>query len=195
MIHYIGGKEDEDEWINKDSHRLRPPQHAGNSFTHKEIDKSSNFSDAPNQHKMIADAKVMGAEECGQRPHRKSRVSSDDARLAHALQEEEVRASRMRKLSSAPRKSAKHCPESGLVLCETLTTIDTPTAPRAQKRKSEEPTKKSNSMVKAKPERESVASDDKICRVEGGKEGKRAAGADHTLTCCDAGCYCSKVCK
>jgi hypothetical protein len=101
MIHYVGGEADEDEWISKDSERLRPARESKKRL--------SQASKAESQQTIKKDdAKIMcelglSARREG-RPKRQSSISSDDARLALALQEEELRASRAGRARSSASK-------------------------------------------------------------------------------------------
>ena len=92
-IHYEGGDEDEDEWVAKCSDRLRPPQHEGDS---ERLCSSKSPKSPGRVVPFTEDRDVDGHRDAGMehRPVRKSRMMSDDARLALQLQEEEVRAAR-----------------------------------------------------------------------------------------------------
>ena len=97
-IHYIGGDEDEDEWIPKSSDRLRPPQD----------EKKIETVDPPpiiltNSDHGSADDYCSSLD---QRPLRRSRLLSDDAKLALALQEQEVKAAREKISTSRKRNKA-----------------------------------------------------------------------------------------
>jgi hypothetical protein len=100
MIHYVGGEEDEDEWINMNSARLRPPQLPKvPSSSSPSGAKKQGFSARCSDKKQTLSVGVKdtsGYDDAGQRPMRRSRMLSDDARLALALQEEELRASHSR---------------------------------------------------------------------------------------------------
>eukprot|EP00291_Cryptomonas_curvata_P019737 CAMPEP_0172176828 /NCGR_PEP_ID=MMETSP1050-20130122/15062_1 /TAXON_ID=233186 /ORGANISM="Cryptomonas curvata, Strain CCAP979/52" /LENGTH=309 /DNA_ID=CAMNT_0012849209 /DNA_START=383 /DNA_END=1312 /DNA_ORIENTATION=- len=91
MIHYVGGNEDEDEWILKTSDRLRPPQPAimpeGSSVT-TVITKKHSISGL-NVRELDDHQRSKSAD---QRPMRQSRILSNDSRLAMQLQEQEVMA-------------------------------------------------------------------------------------------------------
>ena len=110
MIHYVGGDEDEDEWIPKDSTRLRLPQDEIPPVK-KNVSKSGTAKAS-----LCTDDRAE-SDGSSQRPVRRSRLLSDDARLALVLQEEELRASRSRmgsnnvarqnSSSSASRKRSK----------------------------------------------------------------------------------------
>ncbi len=100
MIHYVGGEEDEDEWIQMNSTRLRPPQGS-------KVESSSSLNGAKKQGisagcpdkgqaAPVGVDNTTGHDVAGQRPMRRSRMLSDDARLALALQKGELRASRSR---------------------------------------------------------------------------------------------------
>ena len=105
MIHYVGGDEDEDEWIRKNSDRLRPAQTVKPSpakiSSEVKVGKPTveQKLDSRNYEKGVQHANI-----CDDRPKRKSSVSADDARLALALQEQELRASRARQGASAAQK-------------------------------------------------------------------------------------------
>jgi hypothetical protein len=114
-IHYVGGEEDEDEWIPISSGRLRPPE-VENS---KEI---SGHSKAAPKVLSISESHHSDFYDCDQRPVRRSRLTSDDARLAFQLQKEEVKAARGqfpetrkrgRPQSSRPAKVSKKVSASG----------------------------------------------------------------------------------
>ena len=98
-LHYIGGDSSEDEWIAKCSERLRPSQssleNADNVSTMKANEGSSGT---------ISREDSSGKD---QRPVRRSRMISDDARLALQLHEAEMRAARG--TSSYPRKQSGTC--------------------------------------------------------------------------------------
>uniref|UniRef100_A0A7S0M9U5 Uncharacterized protein n=2 Tax=Cryptomonas curvata TaxID=233186 RepID=A0A7S0M9U5_9CRYP len=100
MIHYVGGEEDEDEWINMNSTRLRPPQDPKVASLSSPVGAKKQRSSARSSNKGRALPVVVentaGQDAAVQRPMRRSRMLSDDARLALALQEEELRASRSR---------------------------------------------------------------------------------------------------
>ena len=95
MIHYVGGDEDEDEWIPKDSTRLRlpqderPPVHRSSGIVEKKLLSKPDKAKASSRVDELAESGGSS-----QRPVRRSRLLSDDARLALALQEEELRVSR-----------------------------------------------------------------------------------------------------
>ncbi len=102
MIHYVGGDENEDEWILKSSDRLRPTQSA-------RVPEISSL--LKNKHPEL-DARELDSHqqmnEAGkQRPIRRSRVLSNDSRLAMQLQEQEVKAaaSARRKILHKEKKS------------------------------------------------------------------------------------------
>ena len=114
MIHYVGGDEDEDEWIPKDSTRLRlpqderPPVHRSSGIVEKKLLSKPDKAKASSRVDELAESGGSS-----QRPVRRSRLLSDDARLALALQEEELRVSRTKvggnngAASSASRKRSK----------------------------------------------------------------------------------------
>jgi hypothetical protein len=81
-IHYVGGEEDEDEWIPISSARLRPPQ------DDNKVGSSMNISES---HHLDC---YESREVLDQRPVRRSRLTLNDARLALRLQKEEVKAAR-----------------------------------------------------------------------------------------------------
>ncbi len=100
MIHYVGGEEDEDEWINMNSTRLRPPQgpKVATSSSPSGPNKQGFSARRPDKVRSLPKGveNIAGQDVAEQRPVRRSRMLSDDARLALALQEEELRASRSR---------------------------------------------------------------------------------------------------
>ena len=91
MIHYVGGSEDEDEWILKTSDRLRPPQPAI-------MPEVSSVSTVIAMKHPISGLNVRDSDDhprsntTEQRPMRQSRILSNDSRLAMQLQEQEVMA-------------------------------------------------------------------------------------------------------
>ena len=97
MVHYVGGNEDEVEWIPTNSERLRPPQveRKRKSESNLKQIKPDSF-----QKQDVADNIPMDIAE--QRPMRRSRMLSDDARLAMLLQQEEAKVARS--LHSMPQK-------------------------------------------------------------------------------------------
>ena len=100
-IHYIGGDEDEDEWISKFSERLRPPQDdkvdSNGAFRAKEcLNSFAEDHDSDNH---------QGDDASDHRPLRRSRMLSDDARFALQLQQQEVKAARGK--GTFPRKRSK----------------------------------------------------------------------------------------
>jgi hypothetical protein len=108
--HYVGGKEDEDEWLLKSSPRLRPAQ---------EDEKSSNARSSNSQRETdratsdrTTDSQPPCEESTEHRPMRQSRITSGDARLAFLLQEEEVRATRKKMPPSRKRKVSHGPPPS-----------------------------------------------------------------------------------
>jgi hypothetical protein len=100
MVHYIGGDDDEDEWIPKCSERLRPSQKKGRtSGTSKSMQHNSS---------LLSDNDVdrsQSKDSAESRPMRRSRMLSDDARLAMQLQEEEVKVARAK--FSMPQKRGR----------------------------------------------------------------------------------------
>ena len=100
MIHYIGGEDDEDEWISKDSHRLRPVQkcleHSSSVQSTSLVKLATVVSKEEETDFMSKNPTFDISSAHESRPRRQSSLSSDDARLARALQEEELRACRAR---------------------------------------------------------------------------------------------------
>jgi len=100
LLHYVGGEDSEDEWIPLSSTRLRPPQSeaepaepSGLRADVVEPAATRPSQHRPSQHAVDADGDGDG-ESSAQRPMRRSRMLSDDARLALQLQEEELKAAR-----------------------------------------------------------------------------------------------------
>ena len=112
MIHYVGGDEDEDEWINKDSIRLRPSEVA----EEKKSSKNSRKRATSDQAEFIKQGSACKVEMdnngttnvAEHRPIRRSRILSDDARLAMILQEQDDRASKSRSVGNFGEKQRVH---------------------------------------------------------------------------------------
>lgn len=102
MVHYVGGDDDEDEWIPKSSERLRPPQlerkGRGTAAPKLSNQSCSSISGCDANNSRTSDSTEP-------RPIRRSRILSDDARLAMQLQEEEVKVARAK--FSIPHKRAR----------------------------------------------------------------------------------------
>jgi len=97
LVHYVGGDTEEDEWIPFDSVRFRLPQPSA--------EKKEQINDA------MADSEDNPGSE---RPMRRSRMLSDDARLALQLQDEELKAARgMKRVKPAAPPPAKDAGPSG----------------------------------------------------------------------------------
>ena len=118
-IHYVGGKQDEDEWLLKCSVRLRPPQKEEKA----ESGCAQTSKPAQRNNVVIASRKMDSQpsnDDLEKRPLRQSRITSGDARLAFMLQEQEVKATRKkmppshnkrkRPLSPPPSEVPDHCP-------------------------------------------------------------------------------------
>ena len=107
LLHYVGGEEEEDEWILTGSSRLRPPQSEAEPAEPSGLraDVVEPAAARPSDH-----AANMESDSSAQRPMRRSRMLSDDARLALQLQEEELKAVRgnyavaRKRSKSSPRK-------------------------------------------------------------------------------------------
>ena len=119
-IHYVGGKEDEDEWLLKTSARLRPPQKE-----EKTESVSVRTSKSAQRNNIVIASRKTDNQPCHddleQRPIRQSRITSGDARLAFMLQEQEVKATRKkvppsrkrkRTLSPSPSAESDSCPQA-----------------------------------------------------------------------------------
>jgi hypothetical protein len=87
-VHYVGADSDEDEWILKTSERLRPPEGA-KILIEKKLSNTERMYLPANVENVNKDVGKNASEE---KPVRRSRILSDDARLAYQLQKEELMA-------------------------------------------------------------------------------------------------------
>jgi len=90
LVHYVGGHSEEDEWIPLESIRFRQPQASANNLPIASMADSQDSAGSD-------------------RPMRRSRMLSDDARFALQLQDEELKAARgMKRPKSAAPPPTKH---------------------------------------------------------------------------------------
>ena len=185
MIHYVGGDEDEDEWISKDSERLRPAQ----SLTVQSslARKTATIAKQDDVTRLDPDKAEQQATMCDNRPKRKSSVSADDARLARTLQEQELRASRARQGASAAQKrppaTARARREPGLVGDKSAAPDPHQATLQPPKRKVPDPSQQkpatprvmSDTMEAAQSLSETASQRQKLSKVEGTKSGDRGS--------------------